>query len=114
MAMARTGCTLAGGSPTMIFGLSFCPAGGVAPWSIHSLMSASSSGVNRSSVLGGMMGVTVRPAILMSALSPALLGTIALPCLPPFINVSKLLMSNLDSLTLPLWQKAHFFQDRVD
>ena len=56
-ATARTGVTLAGGVLTMIFGRSLGPVGALAPWSIHSLMRASSSGVSGSSSLGGMNGL---------------------------------------------------------
>src|ERR1700722_11852063 len=85
-AMPRTGVTLAGGTPTIIFGFSRTVAGALAPWSIHNLMSASSVGVNGSSFFGGISGFSVLPHTLMSKLWSDLAGTMGAPRLPPLMS----------------------------
>jgi len=88
-ASARTGVTFSGGAFSTTRARARIPVGGLAPCSIHSLMRASSSGVNGSSgPLGGMAGSKVRPASFTRRLSADLNGTIGLPRLPPFISVS--------------------------
>ena len=76
------------GTFTTILGRSLGPAGGLAPWSIHSLISASSCGVSGSSLLGGMYGRTSLADSFTSRLSADLPGTTAGPRLPPRINAS--------------------------
>src|SRR5260221_1754946 len=89
IAMARTGCTVAGIEVNTTFGRSVnVVVGGLAPWSIQSLIVASSCGVSGSSSLGGMNGFCVLPTDLNSRLSTDLFGTITGPLALPFIRVA--------------------------
>src|SRR5205823_4461259 len=69
---ARTGTTLAGGTPRITLGRTRWPVGALAPSSIHNLMRASSVGVRISSPTGGMNGLWVRAGLMTSIGSGAL------------------------------------------
>ena len=107
-ATARTGVTSAGGRLTTIFGRAIAVVGAFAPWSIHSLTRASSSGVSGSSVSGGMIGRFCQLQNWNRLLSAAFPGTTALPRFPPFNTPAWVLMSNLASMMIPEWQYRHF------
>src|SRR4051794_21400861 len=84
-ATPSTGFTVAGGALMIGLTTTVVPVGGLAPWSIHNLISASSSGANAVSLRGGMYGRTSLPHSLTSRLSADLPGTMAAPRLPPRI-----------------------------
>ena len=106
-ATARTGLTIAGGRLTTILAFSRTPDGALAPSSIHSLMRLTSCELSGSSDFGGIIGFFCREQKRNRLLSADLPGTTAGPRLPPLSTPAWVLMSNLPSVTLPVWQTKH-------